>query len=63
MKDWRNEPITQKQKDYILEIQEMSDFYLPEFYGKTKGEASDYINTYKQYIYESSWAIEHGYNN
>ena len=42
--DWRKEPATQKQLDYIMEMNEFSDYPLPKFVGKTKGEASDYIN-------------------
>ena len=43
---WRNDPITEKQKQYIAEMQEFSEFPLPPFTGTTKGEASDYINKY-----------------
>lgn len=42
--EWRNEPMTAKQRDLIAEMNEMSQFPLPKFEGTTKGEASDYIN-------------------
>ena len=47
MKTWRDEPITEKQKAFILSIQEdmgMNDSIVVPFYGKTKGEASDWID-------------------
>jgi len=37
---WRDDPITQKQKDLIQRIETDT------FVGKTKGEASDYIKTH-----------------
>lgn len=61
MSDWRNEPITDKQKALILEMNEFSDFPLPTFNGTTKGEASDYIDQNLRKAHESSWGIEHGY--
>lgn len=42
--NWRNEPMTEKQKELIAEMQEFSEFPLSEFNGKTKGEASDWID-------------------
>ena len=42
--NWRNLPPTQKQLDYIAELCEMSDHPLPRYEGKTRGEASDWIN-------------------
>ena len=62
MKDWRNEPATEKQLAYIQEMQEFSPYTLPKFEGKTKGEAADYIDRWKKLAHESMWAIEHGYN-
>lgn len=59
--DWRLEPITNRQKEYINELQEHSEFSLPEFKGKTMGEASDYIEKYSKIAHESNWGIEHGY--
>lgn len=39
IRNWRQESITQKQKEYIKEMQKVSHFPLPQFEGKTKGEA------------------------
>lgn len=44
MCDWRILPITDKQKKLIDEMNEFSVFPLPKFTGKTRGEASDYID-------------------
>ena len=41
---WRNDPMTEKQKTLISELQEMSEFPLPKFTGTTKGEASDWLD-------------------
>ena len=41
---WRDKPITDKQMNFIIEMNEHSEFPLPLFVGKTRGEASDYIN-------------------
>ena len=43
---WRNDPITEKQKSLISDMIEFSEYPLPTFTGKTKGEASDYIDKY-----------------
>lgn len=59
--NWRKEPITQKQKEYIEEMQKVSHFPLPQFDGKTKGEACDYIEKYREFAYMNLWAIEHEY--
>ena len=61
MNDWRKDEITEKQKSYIAEMQEFSEYPLPAFTGTTKGEAADYINKYTKLAHESSWGIEHGY--
>jgi hypothetical protein len=58
---WRDEPATKKQLNYIMEMQEFSEFPLPRFEGKTKGEATDYIEKYSKQAHTSTWAIEHGY--
>lgn len=55
--DWRFDPITEKQKAYILEMQEFSELPLPFFRGRTKGEAADYINRYIKIAHES--VLEH----
>ena len=44
MNNWRNDLPTEEQIVYIKEMQEFSEFPLPKFEGKTKGEASDYID-------------------
>lgn len=46
MKDrtWRDDPVTEKQRKLIFELCEFSEFPLPPFTGKTKGEASDWID-------------------
>ena len=59
--DWKAEPASQKQLDYIKEMNEFSDFPLPRFTGNTKGEAAEYIDKYIKLSHESSWGIEHGY--
>ena len=41
---WRDDPATEKQLKMIRNMQEFSDLPLPSFAGKTKGEASDYID-------------------
>lgn len=43
---WRDEPITEKQKAFIMSIQEdagINGAIVAPFYGKTKGEAHDWI--------------------
>ena len=40
----------------------MNDAIIPEFYGTTKGEASDYISKYKHQQYESFDFDSHGDN-
>ena len=44
--DWRNKPITDKQKKLICEMNEFSEFPIPKFTGSNRGDASDYINKY-----------------
>lgn len=51
MRNWRDDPVTEKQLAYIQEMHEFSDFPLPVFHGKTKGEASDYI--------DNNWKLAH----
>lgn len=60
---WRDEPITAKQKAYILEMWEFSEYPLPviDLETTTKGEACDYIDRYLKLAHESAWGIEHGY--
>lgn len=62
MLDWRNEPATERQLAYIAEMQEFSEFHIPAFIGKTKGEASDYINQYSKTAHEVFDVASHGDN-
>lgn len=61
MNEWRKDTITDKQRQYIREMQEFSELPLPPFTGTTKGEASDYISKYSKQAHESMWGVEHGY--
>lgn len=61
--NWRNDKITEKQMNYIIEMNEFSDFPLPVFSGTTKGEASDYINKYQQLAHERFDSNEDMYGN
>lgn len=42
-------------------MQRVSHFSLPQFDGKTKGEAWDYINKYSELTYINLWSIINGY--
>lgn len=53
--------ITDKQKEYIQELQEISVYSLPQFKGTTKQEANIYIRQYEKLAYENAWAITKGY--
>lgn len=44
MSDWRDKPITDKQKEFIRTIEEYCAYFPPKFTGTTRGEASDYID-------------------
>ena len=54
---WRDSPITEKQVEYIKQMQldaEMNGAIpLPPFRGSTRGEASDYIDANKGRQYEA----------
>ena len=56
------EPMTEKQKQYIQEMQEHSIYSIPYFEGATKEEATEYIRKYAHLTHENLWAIENGYN-
>lgn len=58
---WRNEPITEKQKQCIADMQEFSAYPLPKFEGMTKGEASDYIDKWGKLAYEYVDSPKFGY--
>lgn len=59
--NWRQEPLTEKQKELIEEMQEFSCFPIPRFTGETKGEASDYIERYGQLAHENVDSPTWGY--
>lgn len=58
---WRDDEITEKQKQLIEEMQEFSDYQLPEFKGTTKGEASDYIDKWNRLAHENVNSPMFGY--
>ena len=61
MKNWRDEEATKNQIDYIAEMQEFSDYPLPKFAGKTKGEAHDYIKKWSKLAHENVNSPMFGY--
>ena len=61
MNSWRDKKPTEKQLELIRDMEEFSEYPLPKFVGKTRGEAHDWIQGYGKLAHESSWAIEHGY--
>ena len=50
---WRNDPITKKQKALIDNMYDFSEYPLPVFTGRTKGEASDFIDKYISLSHET----------
>ena len=62
MCNWRDAPITDKQMEYIRDMQEFSVFPIPDFDGKTRGEASDYIDRYAKMAHEGFDFASHGDN-
>ena len=52
MGNWRMLPPTPKQLALIAEMQEFSEYPLPFFEGKTRGEASDYIDKWIKTAHE-----------
>lgn len=64
--NWRNQPATKKQLLYIMRMQEDAGINgalpLPIFNGKTKGEASDYINENQGKQFKSFNFESHGDN-
>lgn len=49
---WRQGPASEAQLAYIRDLQEMSEYPLPLFTGKTRGEASDYIDKWHRLAHE-----------
>ena len=60
-RNWRDDNVTDKQIAYINEMREFSDYPLPLFTGKTKGEAYDYINKYSELAHEDVSSPKFGY--
>lgn len=58
---WQDEPITEKQRICIETMQEFSCYPLPTFNGKTKGEASKYIDEYGRIAHEDVNSPTFGY--
>ena len=58
MRNWRKDPITEKQEQMIANMEEtacMNDAFIPPFSGSTKGEAYDYISNYLSACYQSAY--------
>lgn len=60
-KSWRNDKITEKQKQLIDDMMEFSSYPIPRFTGSTKGEASDYIDKYVELAHEDVGGKMFGY--
>lgn len=58
---WRQEPITEKQKECIQAMKEFACYPIPNFTGKTKGEASDFIDKYGELAHENVNSPTYGY--
>ena len=59
--NWRDLPPTEKQLEYISNIEEFG-VQTPKFTGTTRGEASDYIDKYKDMLelgQMSSWQLNY----
>ena len=59
--NWRDKEPTIKQIECIREMQEFSDYPLPPFNGKTRGEAADYIDEYGGLAHENVNSRVFGY--
>lgn len=65
MSTWKTLPITDKQRKLIMDMQEFSEYPLPEFKGTTRGEASDYIDQWLAKSHESMldcWETTQGFD-
>lgn len=58
---WRDKEPTKKQLEEIAYIQEFSAYNPPLFTGKTRGEASDYIDKYGRLAHEDVNGKTFGY--
>ena len=56
------EKITDGQREYIQEIQEMCMYSLPSFKGTSKQEANEYIKKYEITAFEKAWEATKGYD-
>ena len=52
---------TQKQLDYIADMQEFSSYSLPKFTGTTKKEANEYIDKWRELAHEDTSSPMFGY--
>ena len=59
--NWRDKPITDKQRECIESMQEFSPYDLPAFTGTTRGEASDYIDKWGKLGHEDVNSPTFGY--
>lgn len=59
--DWRNKPITDKQKELISDMMKFSAYPIPRFTGATRGEAADYIDKYGKLAHEDVNSKMFGY--
>ena len=59
--NWRDKPITEKQRDCIESMQEFSPYDIPVFAGTTRGEASDYIDKWGKLAHEDVNSPTFGY--
>lgn len=56
-----DKPITEKQMQYIRDMQEFSAYPLPSFTGTTREEASEYIDKWKKLAHEDVNSPMFGY--
>ena len=59
--NWRDKEPTEKQLQFIADIQEFSPYSSPLFTGKTRGEASDYIDKYGKDAHDDPNSKTYGY--
>lgn len=59
--DWRDKPITDKQKELINDMMEFTAYPIPKFNGTTRGEAADYIDKYGKLAHEDVNSPMFGY--
>lgn len=59
--NWRDKEMTEAQKQLIADMNEFSSYPLPKFTGTTRGEASDYIDKYRELAHENVNSPMFGY--